>query len=321
MVRWKNCTGGRANLAHIELLQTGFSKVETNRTTIPIVLHIPHASTIVPVDVLNQFLISREELENEIRLLTDHATDRIFTSAYPKATACVFPVNRFVVDPERFADDSQEPMAETGMGVIYTHGTGQQPIRRALTHSERQILLDKYYRPHHDELTCTVQRHLEERDKCLVLDCHSFPAEALPYEQYPNARRPDFCLGMHRLRRPQSRFKRFRASPRQLRLKWGSPRRRRIWRLLRPILGRFPRKGPLCDPNLTLTCALPACALDPRKRPFRRSGEGRFFSRSRTSARIGSPATIRPTNEKRPAPKCRPGAGRWLGSKRRILEN
>ena len=195
--------------------------METNRTTIPIVLHIPHASTIVPVDVLNQFLISREELENEIRLLTDHATDRIFTSAYPKATACVFPVNRFVVDPERFADDSQEPMAETGMGVIYTHGTGQQPIRRALTHSERQILLDKYYRPHHDELTCTVQRHLEERDKCLVLDCHSFPAEALPYEQYPNARRPDFCLGMHRLRRPQSRFKRFRASPRQLRLEVG----------------------------------------------------------------------------------------------------
>ena len=169
--------------------------MEMNRTTIPIVLHIPHASTIVPVDVLNQFLISREELENEIKLLTDHATDRIFTSAFPEATACVFPVNRFVVDPERFADDSQEPMAETGMGVIYTHGTGQQPIRRALTRSERQSLLDKYYRPHHDELTCAVQRHLEERDKCLVLDCHSFPAEALLYEHFPNARRPDFCLG------------------------------------------------------------------------------------------------------------------------------
>ena len=171
--------------------------------TIPIVLHIPHASTIVPVDVLNQFLISREELENEIRLLTDHATDRIFTGAFPEAAACIFPVSRFVVDPERFADDSQESMAETGMGVVYTHGTGQQPIRRELTHSERQSLLDKYYKPHHDELTCAVQRHLEEHDNCLILDCHSFPAEALPYEQYANARRPDFCLGTDAYHSPE----------------------------------------------------------------------------------------------------------------------
>lgn len=174
-----------------------------NRTTIPIVLHIPHASTIVPVDVLSQFLISREELTNEIRLLTGHATDRIFTSAFPEATACVFPVNRVVVDPERFADDSQEPMARTGMGVIYTHGIRRQPIRHALAHSERQSLLDKYYKPHHDELTSAVQRHLEERDKCLVLDCHSFPAEALPYEHHQNARRPDFCLGTDDFHTPE----------------------------------------------------------------------------------------------------------------------
>jgi hypothetical protein len=30
------------------------------------------------------------------------------------------PVPRLVVDPERFADDSLELMAERGMGVIYT---------------------------------------------------------------------------------------------------------------------------------------------------------------------------------------------------------
>ena len=170
----------------------------------PIVLHIPHASTTVPDDVREQFLIDREELDREINLLTDHATDLIFKAAFPKATACEFPVSRFVVDPERFEDDAEESMAETGMGMIYTHGTQCQPIRRELTHAERESLLEKYYRPHHDELTWAVQRHLEKNGKYLVLDCHSFPAKALPCEHDQDARRPQFCVGTDRFHTPET---------------------------------------------------------------------------------------------------------------------
>ena len=161
----------------------------------PIVLHIPHASTAVPEQVQDQFTISQEELDEEILRLTDHQTDRIFTQAFPDTTACIFPVSRFVVDPERFVDDSMEPMAATGMGVIYPHGTRRQPIRRELTDDERRSLLREYYRPHHEALTQAVQRHLDRHDQCLVLDCHSFPAKALPYEHHGDAGRPDFCLG------------------------------------------------------------------------------------------------------------------------------
>ena len=89
------------------------------------------------------------------------------------------------------------------MGVIHTHGTHRQPVRRGLTLEERQSLLDLYYRPHHDELTWAVQRRLEKHGKCLVLDCHSFPAEALPYERYRDARRPDFCLGTDDFHTPE----------------------------------------------------------------------------------------------------------------------
>ena len=170
----------------------------------PIVLHIPHASTVVPEEVRDQFLIERKELASEIQRLTDHETDRIFTEAFPDATACVFPISRFVVDPERFEDDSREPMAQKGMGVIYTHGTNCQPIRRELTYNERQALLESYYHPHHGVLTWAVQRHIEKFGKCLILDGHSFTAKALPCEQYPNAERPDFCLGTDTLHTPET---------------------------------------------------------------------------------------------------------------------
>lgn len=170
----------------------------------PLVLHIPHASTRIPKDFLDQFVITRKEIESEIRLLTDHATDRIFGSAFPLAASVVFPVSRLVVDPERFLDDAQEPMAEFGMGVVYTHGTRRQRIRRDLSHGERKSLLRKYYSPHHEELTRAVQQRLETHGKCLVLDCHSFPAEALPFEHFPDARRPDFCLGTDDFHSPQA---------------------------------------------------------------------------------------------------------------------
>ena len=76
-----------------------------------IVLHLPHASTLIPKDLRDDFMLSDEELREELNRITDHATDAIFPGAFPKANAIVFPVSRLVVDPERFSDDSQEPMS------------------------------------------------------------------------------------------------------------------------------------------------------------------------------------------------------------------
>ena len=38
-------------------------------------------------------------------------------TAFPEAKAIVFPVSRLGVDPERFSDDSQEPMSQVGTGI------------------------------------------------------------------------------------------------------------------------------------------------------------------------------------------------------------
>ncbi len=169
----------------------------------PIVLHLPHASTFIPEDLRDDFLLSDEELEEELNRITDHATDVIFQKAFSEAKAIVFPVSRLVVDPERFSDDSQEPMSQVGMGVTYTRGSLRQPLREQPTQGKRQELLERFYIPHHQKLTEVVEESLLANNKCLIIDGHSFPAMPLPYELNQTAFRPDFCLGTDDFHTPE----------------------------------------------------------------------------------------------------------------------
>jgi N-formylglutamate amidohydrolase len=90
------------------------------KSLLPTVVHIPHASQVVPPDVLASFVISPGMLASELLRMTDHYTDELFFLPSEIATTIGFPVSRLVVDPERFVDDSQEPMSAKGMGVVYT---------------------------------------------------------------------------------------------------------------------------------------------------------------------------------------------------------
>ena len=75
-------------------------------------LHIPHASSHIPKDALTHYCVTRAELERQMLLLTDWHTDTLFELA--GAARLLAPVNRFVVDVERFSVDSSEPMAKRG---------------------------------------------------------------------------------------------------------------------------------------------------------------------------------------------------------------
>ena len=156
-----------------------------NWPTDAIILHIPHASTVLPADV--EFLLGAENLAYEVDAMTDHHTDLLFDLS--GARRCVFPVSRLIVDPERFIDD---PMESVGMGVVYTH-TANGNALRAIAEIERLDLINSYYHPHHNALTRMVNDCLEQHNQCLIIDCHSFPAQPLPYESDTN--RPDICLG------------------------------------------------------------------------------------------------------------------------------
>jgi N-formylglutamate amidohydrolase len=82
---------------------------------LPIVLHIPHSSKAIPSEIRYQFLLSDDELSNELNRMTDAFTDDLFSTKISiiKHTI-VYPVSRLVVDPERFIDDDKEVMSKKG---------------------------------------------------------------------------------------------------------------------------------------------------------------------------------------------------------------
>lgn len=160
-----------------------------------VILHIPHDSTLIPEDILDQFCITKDELKQELLLMTDHHTRQLFTHDVNLNRMIYAPVSRLVVDVERFVDDNQEPMSQRGMGVVYTRRANQQPLRRAISEHERMELLKRYYYPRHHAFEQEVEDVLKKYSRCLIIDCHSFSSVPLPYETDQNMNRPQICIG------------------------------------------------------------------------------------------------------------------------------
>ena len=168
------------------------------------ILHIPHASRTIPADVRRTLLLTDDELERELRHMTDLWTDELFSgSAGKHDRIIVYPVSRLVVDPERFEDDDLEPMAEQGMGAVYVRTSSGMRLRASLTALERDMLLRDYYRPHHERLEHAVAEELAATGKAVIIDCHSFPSTPLPYEPNQSQTRPEICVGTDDIHTPE----------------------------------------------------------------------------------------------------------------------
>jgi N-formylglutamate deformylase len=159
------------------------------------VVHIPHSSTTIPDDVRRTFVLSDPALERELLRLTDRYTDELFSLDPLNVIPVVFGVSRFVVDPERFPDDAQEPMAARGMGAVYMATTEGAPLRARLSVSQRAELLARFYEPHHAALEAATQTVLNATGHCLILDGHSFPNDPLPCDLNQDRPRPEICIG------------------------------------------------------------------------------------------------------------------------------
>jgi N-formylglutamate deformylase len=176
--------------------------VEAGADSSCVVLHVPHSSTVIPSWVRSKILLDDAALERELELMTDAETDLIAEVAAESAGVrpWVFrnALSRLVVDPERFPDPGQEPMAspEIGMGAVYSK-TAHLDVLRSVDAEHEAALLETYFHPYALGLSDVVGHVLRTHDRVTIIDIHSFPAEELPYERlhHPDARRPELCLG------------------------------------------------------------------------------------------------------------------------------
>ncbi len=164
----------------------------------PVLLHVPHAARRIPGDARRGIVLDDAALERELDHITDAHTDalaaRAAQAAAPGRTPWRFVngLSRLVVDPERFPDEREEMLA-AGMGAVYTRTTHRAELRRP--DHDPGPLLDAYYLPYAAAMTRAVDDRLAAAGRCVVVDVHSYPTRALPYELHGDGPRPPVCLG------------------------------------------------------------------------------------------------------------------------------
>ena len=147
------------------------------------IFHIPHAFPDIPPEQGAKILLTDEALSQELLKITDWFTDELFgCHAATRDSLIVFPVSRLVVDPERFLDDTQEPMAKVGMGVVYTKTSAGGTLREPPSAEERARLIDTYYRPHHKRLIGSRGSRYKKRRHSRDFGLPQLSIRAFPYE-------------------------------------------------------------------------------------------------------------------------------------------
>ena len=172
-----------------------FTVIPPDGPAAPVIVHLSHSATYLPDDVRADILLTDADLAAELLVMTDHRTDRLAADA-GNLGATRFRNNwsRLAVDPERFADPQREEMEAVGMGAVYT-ATNDRRQLRTLTDTARTDLLDRHFRPYHAAFTAQVDRMLTEHGTCIIIDLHSYPSEALPYELHTDGPRPPLDIG------------------------------------------------------------------------------------------------------------------------------
>jgi N-formylglutamate deformylase len=176
-------------------------RIEPGAGGSPVLLHVPHASTVIPPEVRAGLLLDDDELAAELAAMTDARTDHIAAVAAGRARArpwsFVNELSRLVVDPERFPDEREE-MAAVGMGAVYTRTSDGRPLRTG----DHSGLVARWFEPYARAMSRLVDDRLAAVGRVTIVDVHSYPAVRLPYERGGPVR-PAVCLGVDADHTPQ----------------------------------------------------------------------------------------------------------------------
>ncbi len=167
------------------------------RCGVPLLVHVPHSSRVIPSDIRPDILLTDAELEVELERVTDHDVDVLFEPVVSlSGVMFVNGYSRLVVDPERFRADEDEPAAAFGAGAVYSKASDGSPLRDPGRYPIlREELLQRFYDPYVAAVQKCVQHMLARFGWCLAIDAHSYPKAPLPWEQNPLGDRPQIDFG------------------------------------------------------------------------------------------------------------------------------
>ena len=159
------------------------------------IFHIPHSNTLIPD--YTGFDINR--IDNEIQLLTDFATEDIFSLVgFDKI---VFPYSRIFCDVERLPD-ADEPMFKQGRGFFYTNSDNGAILREDIDGIKDKVYKE-FYLKHHREFEYMVKSKLNSVGFVNIVDCHSFANVPFESDLIKDQIRPDICIGTDEFHTPK----------------------------------------------------------------------------------------------------------------------
>lgn len=150
------------------------------------IFHIPHSSTYIPDKYINEFNVSKTQLESDAKLLCDIKTDEMIDT-----DSIIFPYSRLFCDVERF-NSNKEIMNSIGMGVLYTKNHKLETIRE-----NPSLEIINFYNEHHKKLNEITKEKLKYGN-VLFIDLHSYSKQILPYELNKKSKRPEICIGLNK---------------------------------------------------------------------------------------------------------------------------
>ena len=168
---------------------------------IPVIIHVPHASTVFPKRlledsaVLNPEINLRESVETIADLHADRIADSFIKSSGLRPYVFTSTMSRMFFDPERF-DSEDEEMNAAGMGVVYTKNHNGDDIYSSQPSEEhRRQRITKYYDVYSKAFTDTVDDVLRTYGTACILDLHSYSSAPLPYELHSEETRSPLVIG------------------------------------------------------------------------------------------------------------------------------
>lgn len=167
----------------------------------PLVVSVPHAGTLVPVDDVPLLALEGQALLRDADLFVDRLCAGVPDLGVPVIRARV---SRYVLDVNRAPDDVdrdvcadlERPHRVSARGLVWRLTTEGNPVlKRPLSLAELDDRIARIHRPYHEALAALLEERRARYGYAILLDVHSMPSTGRPGHADPGARRADIVPG------------------------------------------------------------------------------------------------------------------------------